>query len=55
MSKHGITGSIIDEVHSLDIRGDQVEGESCVTRTIIRETHSVYISGDHTEDESGFT
>ena len=36
----GVTRSIIDEVHSCDIPGDQKEGESGVTRTIIDERHS---------------
>ena len=31
----GFTPSIIDEPHSSDIQGDQMEGESCVTRSII--------------------
>ena len=35
--KHGITGSIIDELHSLDIQGDQMEGEGGVTRSITDE------------------
>ena len=34
------TGSIIDELHSLDIQGDQMEGESSVSRSIIDELHS---------------
>ena len=29
--KSGVTESIIDELHSSDIRGDQIEGESGVT------------------------
>ena len=36
----GVTGSIIDELHSLDIQGDQMEAESGVTRSIIDELHS---------------
>ena len=36
----GVTGSIIDEIHSLDIQRDQMEGESGVTRSIIDELHS---------------
>ena len=36
----GITRSIIDELHSSDIQGDQREGESGVTRSIIDELHS---------------
>ena len=27
----GLTRSIIDEIHSSDIQGDQMDGESCVT------------------------
>ena len=27
----GVTGSIIDELHSSDIQGDQMEGERVVT------------------------
>ena len=34
---NGVTRSIIDELHSSDIQGDQVEGESGVTRSIIDE------------------
>ena len=29
--KSGVTQSIVDEVHSSDIQGDQMEGESGVT------------------------
>ena len=36
----GVTGSIIDELLSLDIQGDQIKGESGVTRSIIDELHS---------------
>ena len=35
----GFTGSIIDEHHSWDIKGDQIKGESGVTRSIIAELH----------------
>ena len=38
----GITRSIIDELHSSDIQGDQREGESGVTRSIIEE----FVSSD---------
>ena len=31
----GVTRSVIDEVYSWDIHGDQMEGESGVTRRII--------------------
>ena len=36
----GVTRSIIDELHSLCIQGDQMEDESGVTRSIIDELHS---------------
>ena len=36
----GVTGSIIDELHSLDIQVDEMEGESGVTASIIDELHS---------------
>ena len=36
----GVTRSIIDELHSCDIQGDQKENESGVTRSIIDELHS---------------
>ena len=35
-----ITRSIIDELHSSNIQGDQMEGASGVTRSIIDELHS---------------
>ena len=35
----GVTRSIIDEFHSLDMQQDQIEGESSVTRSIIDELH----------------
>ena len=31
----GVTRTIIDELHSWDIQGDQKEGESGVTRSIV--------------------
>ena len=31
---------MIDELHSSDIQGDQMEGESAVTRSVIDELHS---------------
>ena len=34
------TRSIIDELHTWDIQGDQMVGESIVTRRIIDELHS---------------
>ena len=42
----GVTRSIIDELHSWDIQGDQMEGESGVTRSIIDEVHSSNIQGE---------
>ena len=36
----GINRSIIDELSSSDIQGDQREGESRVTRIVIDELHS---------------
>ena len=36
----GVTKSIIDEVQSWDIEGDEMEGESGVTRSIIDERDS---------------
>ena len=46
---------LIDELHSLDRQGDQMEGESGVTRSIINELNSWYIQGDQMERESGVT
>ena len=42
----GVTRSIIDEFHSWDIQGAQMESESGVTRSIIDEFHSSDIQGD---------
>ena len=42
----GVTRSIIDELHSWDIQGDQMEVESCVTGSIIDELHSSDIQDD---------
>ena len=42
----GVTRSIIDELHSWDIQGDQMEGESGVTRSVLDELHSSDIQGD---------
>ena len=36
----GVNRSIIDELLSWDIQGDQMEGQSGVTRSIIDELHS---------------
>ena len=35
--ENGVTGSIVDELHSSDMQGDQMAGESGVTRSIINE------------------
>ena len=42
----GVTRSIVDELRSSDIQGDQMEGESCVLRSIIDELHCSDIQGD---------
>ena len=39
----GVTRGILDELHSSDIEGDEIEGEIDVTRSIIDELHSTYI------------
>ena len=36
----GVTRSMTDDLHSLDIQGDQVKGESGVTQTIIDDLQS---------------
>ena len=36
----GVTRNIIDELHCVDIQGDQMEGENGVIRSIIAELHS---------------
>ena len=41
-----VTRSIIDELHSSDIQGDQTEGESGVTQSITDEYHSWDIERD---------
>ena len=51
----GVTRKIIDELHSSDIQGDQMEGEGGVTRSIIDELHSSDIQGDEMESEIGVT
>ena len=47
--------SIIDELVSSDIHGDQMEGEGGVTRSFIDELHSSDILRDQMERESGVT
>ena len=39
-SESGVTRSIIDEIHSTDIQGDQMEGENGVSRSISDELRS---------------
>ena len=51
----GFTASIIDELLSSDIQGDQLERESGVTGSIIDEFHSSYIRRDQMEGESSVT
>ena len=36
----GVIRTIIDDIHSSHIQGDQMKGESGVTRSIIDELHS---------------
>ena len=50
-----ITQSIIDELHSWDIQGDQMEGERGATRSIIEEVPSSDIQGYQMEGESDVT
>ena len=42
-------------LHASDIRGDQMEDESGVTRSVIDEFHSSDIQGDQMEGESSVT
>ena len=39
----GVTHCIIDELHSSDIKQDEMKGESGVTRSITDELPSLYI------------
>ena len=39
VGENGVTRSIIEEIHSWDIQGDQIQSESGVTRSIIDEFH----------------
>ena len=41
--ENGVTRSIINELYSSDIQGDQMEVESGVTRSIVDELHSLVI------------
>ena len=42
----GVTRSMIDELHSCDIQGGQMQRESGVTRSMIDELHSLDMLGD---------
>ena len=44
--ENGVTRSIIDELHSSEIQGDQMGRESDVFRSIIDELHFSDIQGD---------
>ena len=46
---------MIDELHFLDIQGDQRESESGVSRSLIPELYSLGTQRDKMEDESGVT
>ena len=35
----GVTPSVIDEIDSWEIQGDQIDGESGVTQSVIDELH----------------
>ena len=50
-SNCGATGSIIDEICSSDIQGDQMERENGVTPSITDELHSLDIQLDQMEGE----
>ena len=45
-AESGVTRSAIDQFHSSDIRGEQMEGENGVAQSIIDEPHSWDIQGD---------
>ena len=49
----GVTGSIMDELHSSDIQRVQMKAGSVFTRCIINELHSSDIQWDQLEGESG--
>ena len=48
--ENGVTRSIIDELHTSDIQGDQMEGEIGVKGIIIDELFSSYIQRDEMAD-----
>ena len=53
VSKSGVTGRIVDERHSSDIQGDQIEGQKGVTPIIVDEFNFSDIQQDQIEGESG--
>ena len=44
--ERGVSRRIIDELHSWDMQGDQMESESSLTRSIIEELHCSDIQED---------
>ena len=50
-----LLGVSIDDLHSSDIQGDQMEPESCVNASITDELHSSDIQGDQMEGKSSVT
>ena len=44
--ERGVSRRIIDELHSWDMQGDQMESGSSLTRSIIEELHSSDIQED---------
>ena len=46
---------MLDALHSSEIQGDKMEGESGVTRSTIDELHSWDTEGDQMEGEIGGT
>ena len=53
--EEGFTRSIFDELHSSDIQGDQIEGESPLTGCVNDELLSSGIQGDQIEGKIGVT
>ena len=47
----GVTGSIIDDLHSWDIQPDQMEGEIGLPRSIIDDLHCSFMEIDQMEGE----
>ena len=54
-SQSGVTRSIIDELYSSDMEGDELEGRIGFIRSIIDKLHSSDIQQDQMEGESGVT